>query len=79
MKTLKTSSDCHMKRSRSLKGSAISKIPHKVLLRNLSSFCWLLKGETSKNKRFPVLRQKPSHILHLLKEVCVATDHFHSI
>ena len=47
--------DRHIKPCWSLKWRAILKIPGIVFQKNLCSFCWL-ENETSKKKRFPVLR-----------------------
>ena len=62
LKTFKISTDCQIKTCRSLKLRAILKITSIVFEKNLCSFCWLY-NETSKKKRFPVLRQKPTKIL----------------
>ena len=52
--------DCHIKTCRSLKRRAIWKIPSTAFEKSLCSFCWL-ENETSKKKRFPVLRQKKTN------------------
>ena len=62
LETFHIFTDCHIKTCRSLKRTAILKIPSTVFKKNLYSFCWL-ENETSKKKRFPVLRQKLTQIL----------------
>ena len=62
LKIFKIFTDCHIKTYRSLKRRAIFKIPSAVFQKKLCSFCWL-QDETSKKKRFPVLREKPTQIL----------------
>ena len=57
LETFKISSDCHIKTSRSLKRKVTLKILSTVFQKNLRPLCWLSK-ETSKKKRFPMLRQK---------------------
>ena len=62
LKSFKISTDCYIKTCRSLKQRVILKIPSTVFQKNLCSFCWF-QNETSKKKRFPVLRQKATQIL----------------
>ena len=54
-------SKCPLRTCRSLKRSAILKIPSIVFQKNLCSLCWLY-NETFDRKRFPMLRQKPTQI-----------------
>ena len=51
LKSLKTSTDCHINTCQSLKRKALLKIPSAVLQKNLCSFCWL-QNETSKKSVF---------------------------
>ena len=60
LKTFKISSGSHIKTSPTPKRRAVSRILTTVFQKNLCSFCWF-QNETSKKKRFLVLRQKPIH------------------
>ena len=62
LKMFKIFTDRQIKTCRSLKRRAILKIPSTVFQKNLCSFRWL-ENETSKKKRFPLLRQKLTQIL----------------
>ena len=62
LKTFKIFTDFHIKTWRSLKQTAILKIPSTAFERNLCFFCciWI---ETPKKRRFPNSRQKRTQIL----------------
>ena len=67
LKMFKVFTDCHRKTCRSLKWKAILNIPSTSFSKKLCSFCWF-KKETSKKKRFPVLRQKLTQFCRKLAE-----------